>query len=240
MLLKIKVNMVKVFLINNKFHSEFFLKNLFFKLSGVIWGYGLKKILNKVLGNPISYFLIQNFLRNFFLEQNFIKNKINISELNFVLDYGCSIGKFSELFPTSSYVGVDIDKNSLEFAYKKYKKNFVQIEKNKIPFKKNSFDLILLTLILHHIPESEIHILFGKLKELINNNGKIFILEISPARFQNFFVKIILFLEKKYRQINLLEEDKLITIINKNFEIKEKGVVKLGIYLAQFYILVKK
>ena len=59
---------------------------------------------------------------------------------------------------------------SIKFLKKKYKKikklNFVFIQEKKIPFKKNTFDRIIISHVLEHIPnpESFLYEMMNKLK----------------------------------------------------------------------------
>jgi len=88
-----------------------------------------------------------------------------------VLDIGCGNGLVaSEVLKNGGiYVGLDISKNLLALARKKYKEEikegrvkFVLGEATKLPFKDNSFDFIFSFAVLHHIPSNDLRSAFFK------------------------------------------------------------------------------
>jgi SAM-dependent methyltransferase len=67
-----------------------------------------------------------------------------------LLDLGCGIGDMLKFYPNS--VGVDINPYTVEFCNKSGLKAFL-IDSDKLPFKPESFDTILLDNVLEHIQE---------------------------------------------------------------------------------------
>ncbi|OGE30962.1 hypothetical protein A2631_04755 [Candidatus Daviesbacteria bacterium RIFCSPHIGHO2_01_FULL_44_29] len=78
-----------------------------------------------------------------------------------LLDVGCGTGTLlqvaKQLHPEVNMFGVDIDNNVLSLARKKVNKNklqiaFTQASANNLPFKDRTFDIVVSTLIFHHLP----------------------------------------------------------------------------------------
>lgn len=112
--------------------------------------------------------------------------KINIIKEKYknpknIIDYGCGIGLLTKhlmkFFPNSNIYATDNSKESLKILKKKYKKIKVI---NYYKIKKNFFDLSILTGVIHHIPNKYISHNLKKIRNIINNNGKIIIFEHNP------------------------------------------------------------
>ena len=92
-----------------------------------------------------------------------------------VLDFGCGNGRFSEIFEKDQYIGVDISFKLIEMAQKKYpEKNFLVIDGLKLPFKDNSFDLVIAIAVFHHLPSKKLRIkVLKEIKRVLKNDGKL-------------------------------------------------------------------
>jgi len=81
-----------------------------------------------------------------------------------ILDVGCGYGSLmSNLLEKGAYVvGVDVDKDSFKFATKfmKGKKNakVILVKDEKLPFKKNSFDIVFLFDVIEHVNKPAVSI----------------------------------------------------------------------------------
>ena len=90
-----------------------------------------------------------------------------------VLDFGCGIGSNSKLFNPEDYIGVEVDESRVGSARLKYPESqfkqipFISSEDDKIPFEDNSFDIVFISLCLHHIDSSTCKLLFTKSNENI-------------------------------------------------------------------------
>lgn len=100
-----------------------------------------------------------------------------------ILDFGCGIGKVTVLlakaFPASNIYGHDVSKKSIELARKEHgdMKNLEFIDDLS---SEKKFDFIIVSGVMHHVPpDSRLEVL-GKLKELLNVDGKIAIFEHNP------------------------------------------------------------
>ncbi len=97
-----------------------------------------------------------------------------------VLDIGCGNGRLYQLAEKNQakFVGVDQSEKLIEFAIEKFPKaEFVVSEMNFLPFKDNSFDLILAIASLHHIPSEEMRQkALEEMKRVITKKGTIILL----------------------------------------------------------------
>ena len=117
-----------------------------------------------------------------------------------VLDFGCGIGSNSKLFDPEDYIGVEVDESRVGSARLKYPESqfkqipFISSEDDKIPFEDNSFDIVFISLCLHHIDSSTCKLLFREFKRILNQDGKIIGIEpcILPNKyFSNVFMNVI-------------------------------------------------
>lgn len=199
----------------------------------------MKKIIEFVLRNPKIYFLIQNIHRDFELEKKSIRENISSSKIKFILDYGCGGGEFSNVFEDSYYVGVDTNFNFLDSAKKKHNKNFILISK-KLPFKDNSFDVVILVSILHHIGKEKIIELLNSISNLLSSSGILLISEPLSNNRQGYLTKFLIFLEKMCRGVYFFNENELRGIFAQIFKIRKEKVIKFKIHLSQIYVLGRK
>lgn len=73
-----------------------------------------------------------------------------------ILDVGCAGGNMADriykMFPGSKVVGVDVHKDAIDYARKKYPNiKFMVADAHKLPFKDDSFDLIICYETIEHL-----------------------------------------------------------------------------------------
>ena len=89
----------------------------------------------------------------------------------------------SKAIPTSEIVGVDLSENMLKVAREKLKKanikniTLYQMDATKLSFKSESFDKILLSLILHEMDEELRSKILSEAKRVLKQDGRIIITE---------------------------------------------------------------
>ncbi len=91
-----------------------------------------------------------------------------------VLDVGCSsavlTASIAETLPESRVVGLDSYKDAIDFARSKYPHiKFAVADAHRLPFKKNSFDLIICTETLEHLINPKQALM--EIKRVLNNKG---------------------------------------------------------------------
>ncbi|WP_457642103.1 methyltransferase domain-containing protein, partial [Persephonella sp.] len=103
-----------------------------------------------------------------------IINKLIPKDVKTILDAGCGSGTLTNFFDSKKYdiTGIDISDTALEyFKHKKVKGSI-----SNLPFEDNSFDLVICSDVLEHIPEKEFDQSIKELKRV----SKKYILIISP------------------------------------------------------------
>jgi len=156
-----------------------------------------------------------------------------------VLDFGCGIGSNSKLFHHDDYIGVEVDESRVLSSRLKYPKSkfekipFISTSDDKIPFEDNSFDLVFISLCLHHIDSDTCKLLFKEFSRVLKGSGKIIGIEpciLSEKYFSNIFMNIIdagdyILPIEEYKQIYSSEA----------FQVKDINIVKtFGYHLWQY------
>jgi len=91
-----------------------------------------------------------------------------------VLDIGCHDAKLKDFLQNPDYYCIDIDQELINTLKKrKIKAKQINLNKDKIPFKKEKFDYIFLLDVLEHIIDPKK--LLNESKNRLNENGKILI-----------------------------------------------------------------
>lgn len=78
-----------------------------------------------------------------------IKNELQLKNSETLLDIGCGTGRLSNI--CKNYIGIDCNKKFIEYANRRYKKNFFTMDASKLQFKDKSFDKTIILETLHHI-----------------------------------------------------------------------------------------
>ena len=152
--------------------------------------------------------IITNFLQNNFTSffqpmnmgptskdsyANFIKK--NFNQKNYVLDFGCGAGFFSQLFNPKKYLGVEINKSFLNTSkIRNSKHTFKLLKNNYLRGYENKIDYIFINNVLHHLTDEQILETFNFFKKKLKKKIKVFIIEpLSPKSFFSleFFMKVL-------------------------------------------------
>ena len=124
---------------------------------------------------------------------NFIKK--NFNKKNYVLDYGCGAGFFSQLFNPKKYLGVEINKSFLNTSrIRNSKHTFKLLKKNYLKGYENKIDYIFINNVLHHLTDDQIFETFTFFKKTLKKKIKVFIIEpLLPKSFFSleFFMKVL-------------------------------------------------
>ena len=89
-----------------------------------------------------------------------------------VLDLGGRDGTLTKYFIKKNNVTLaDIDENALEFAKRNYKVETMKVDLNQsLPFKDNSFDVVVMAEVLEHLAYPNITL--GEIKRVLKTNGE--------------------------------------------------------------------
>ena len=124
-------------------------------------------ILSKALDIPFFYNFIQVVLSMDF--PSVAKKTIEKYPHRVIFEIGCGPGKFMRYLNPEKYLGIDISESYIKYAKKNFETKsikFMVLNAMKIPKIKNSFDLIIIMNVTHHLTNQEIE---RMLKVLIAN-----------------------------------------------------------------------
>ena len=109
----------------------------------------------------------------------------DFSKIERVLDVGCGPGTNCRYFEKSDYTGFDINPSYIDYAHRKYNRNFVVQDVCTFePSMGQRFDFILLNSLLHHLSDHETHRILGQLCNLTTPGGHVHIVDlVLPERF---------------------------------------------------------
>ena len=164
-----------------------------------------------------------------------------------VLDVGCGDGAtelfMNELFPRWKVNAIDVSVQSIEEAKKKNLPNVVfnSYDGLKIPFENDSFDMVFIAGVLHHVEKKFHQMIIDEIKRVLKKNGRVYLFEHNPLNpFTRYLVNTCVFdkdakLLKSNYTTGVLKESGL-KITHKNFIIffPRKG------WLSKFILLEKK
>jgi len=193
-----------------------------------------KSKIQSIVDYVFSYPGISNFVR-FILEAGFAETKKTIKkELDCnkkTLDIGCGTGTFSVLF--KNYIGIDISPRFIQYARKKYGREFYVGDALKLEFPDNSFDNILVVGVLHHLDDVKFLQVISEIKRVLKKNGRVLVMEDIPASFINIIGKLVhkFDLGDNIRDIEgyrKLLEEKL--YLGKSYKIRN-GIADYGIFI---------
>jgi ubiquinone/menaquinone biosynthesis C-methylase UbiE len=184
----------------------------------------------------LSPILYQKIVRPKFSTDKYIKNIIKL-DFDFdnakVLDFGCGTGSSSYIFKDANYLGVDVDKERINFATKalpQYK--FKVIEENILPVESESIDYICIFATLHHIDNKKISEYIKEFKRVLKAGGKI--IGIEPVfsnnhKFNNWFMRI--FDDGKY----IRREEEYASLFGKYFAFSSRNKFKKFFFYNELY-----
>ena len=139
-------------------------------------------------------------------------NKIPNNNLN-ILEIAVGIAKNSILLaenkPNVKITGIDLSKEMLKIAQKTIKKNNISnielltMDGTNMTFENETFDFIIVSLLLHELPEDLSDKVLCECSRVLKNNGKIYVIEWEkPKKIieKILFFTIELFEPRNFRQ----------------------------------------
>ena len=164
------------------------------------------------------------------LINRYSKNKKDIA------DIGCGLGTLVKLlqekYPTSKIIGLDLrDKKQLDYASKicSGKSQFIQGNVEDLPFKQNSFDVIVITDVLEHV--SKPIKALNELKRTLRKAGILLILVPTESPLLKFMRAILYYgkLESDYHWTHAIKTVNQFEVeLRKKFKIIKKTHAPFG------------
>ncbi len=129
-------------------------------------------------------------------ERQFRKAALELVQIEpgmIILDVGCGTGSLTiaakqEQGLEGKVVGIDPSSNMINLAQGKAEKAGVEIDFQvgvieKINFPDNHFDLVLSSLMMHHLPDELKNIALQEVYRVLKPNGTLLIVELDPSAF---------------------------------------------------------
>lgn len=133
-----------------------------------------------ILDNPSIYLLWQSP----FVRQKLKPLKESLTDVagRRVLDVGCGPGTNAPAFDNAgSYLGVDLNEAYINYARRRFKGRFEVHDVTHGPPVEETFDLILLNSLMHHLDDDEVCELVGSLPSMLEPGGEIHIIDLVMA-----------------------------------------------------------
>lgn len=143
---------------------------------------------------PSVYTAIQNALGAVSARKRFISEMLRPAAGARLLDCGCGPGSMLPFLPQVDYTGIDLNPKHVAFAREKYGDRaqfFVGDVSDKLFGRTETFDLVLVFGILHHLDDHAAHKLFAGAANLVVSGGRI--VTFDPVWFhnQNYMARIL-------------------------------------------------
>jgi len=152
-----------------------------------------------------------------------------------LLDVGCGTGSLlivaKKLYPEITAVGVDIDEKILKIAKNKTQKEnlkieFIKTSADKLLFDDSSFDVVISSLVFHHLPLDVKKKTIGEIKRILKKDGQFLLVDFGKTDnpWINIFYQIVKFL--RIEEATTLKDnvDGKLPILLKQFGFKTKEV----------------
>jgi SAM-dependent methyltransferase len=136
----------------------------------------MDRIISRIMENTLVYRLWQAPFAEKKLAPVLAHNDLRTARR--VLDVGCGPGTNSHHFEQSEYLGIDLNERYIDYARRRWRRNFVVADVTKYSVVGERFDLILVNSLLHHIDTPGTHGLLSHLETLLSPDGHVHILEL--------------------------------------------------------------
>ena len=196
-------------------------------------------IINMLSDNPSLFMFLRKIIElNFIGEKEVLKNELSKMNSNDrVLDLGCGTGELSIFFNNYNYTGIDIEPKYINFAKNKYKGTFKLEDAKNTSFQDQSFDLIVILGVLHHMNDDLCLSVFDEIRRILKISGKILIMEDVNTESKLDIIGNIL---RKLDKGNWIRTKAGYSdLINSKFNIKKTYQIKSGLISYQVFVLKK-
>jgi ubiquinone/menaquinone biosynthesis C-methylase UbiE len=137
-----------------------------------------------------------------------------------ILDVGCGDGLTATFvqkhFPSWQTTGIDISGKSIAAAEKRLIKQatFQLFDGNQIPFENDSFDIVFIAAVLHHIEFSHHQNLMQEMYRVLKSGGRLYLFEHNPLNpVTKYLVKTCVF-DKDARLLNFNYAKRLLKTVH--------------------------
>ena len=193
------------------------------------------------------YDLIMRLMRESTIKNDLVKS-VNIKENYKVLDLGCGTATLTILlkktYPDAEIVGLDGDPKVLEIAKSKIKQEKLDIHLDEgmsfeLPYEDNSFDLVVSSLMFHHLTHRNKIRTFKEILRVLRDDGKLYFVDFGePHNTLMYLISLVMrhFEETSDNISGLLPEMFLKVRFSKIEQIKKYSTIFGSVYLYQVQI----
>ena len=151
--------------------------------------YPVRQLIGRMSARPTLWNIFRRLLEfNFTEEKRVINRELGPQALNVrragskpvILDLGCGTGELAPVFINAgyTYVGIDIEPERIEYARKAYPEgSFHAMDANALQYPDHYFDQILITGVLHHLPDEEVRGIVKEMKRALKPEGRALVME---------------------------------------------------------------
>ncbi len=139
-------------------------------------------IREKLLGKTFVYKTFKNFVAPPKLVQKTVEEFLHVSNGASVLDLGCGYGDIASYYAgRCSYLGIDSNESYIESARKRNSDNDAEFIIADISdpevLQRGPYDLVLLTGVLHHLPNDHVSNIVASALNLVGTSGRFVAIE---------------------------------------------------------------
>ncbi len=152
-----------------------------------------------LLSNPSIYLFVQGLIGAKHARWECVRQYAFYIPGQRVLDIGCGPGYVIEYLPESNYIGFDTDQRYINYARSKYGQRglfFCQELNDETMKNMESFDLVIMNGLLHHLDNRSVIALFKRIKRVLKPSGQIVTLDGCYVERQSPIARKLLDLDR--------------------------------------------
>src|SRR4029079_1882312 len=139
-------------------------------------------IVERISDHPVLFIFIRGLLENDFKAiRAVITRELRVGQGLSTLDLGCGPGAFATLFAADDYVGADLNARYIDYAKKKYKREFLHCDARQLTLADGRFDQVLIFGLLPHLPDDDVRAVLREACRVVKPGGHILAVEDIPA-----------------------------------------------------------
>jgi len=139
-------------------------------------------IVERISDHPVLFIFIRGLLENDFKAiKAIIRRELRVGQGLSTLDLGCGPGAFAPLFDGDDYVGADLNARYVDYAKKRYKREFLHSDARKLNVPDGRFEQVLIFGLLHHLSDDDVRAVLKEATRVVKPGGHILAIEDIPA-----------------------------------------------------------